>query len=105
MQEDDEMGVGGAVAEDAEAEYIRKICEHEILTGILTIFIIKVWVTFASKYDIYLLRNKSFSILGNNLLSIFAPVAVMVCSNPTKYKSVELQSAASLALSKFMLVR
>ena len=30
---DDEMGVGGAAAEDAEAEYIRKICEKEIVTG------------------------------------------------------------------------
>lgn len=70
---EDELGVGGAVAEDAEAEYIRKVCEHEIVTG-------------------------------QNLLSIFAPVAVLICSNPTKYKNVELQSAASLALSKFMLV-
>merc|ERR550534_2434090 len=30
---DDEMGVGGAVAEDAEAEYIRKLCEMEVVTG------------------------------------------------------------------------
>lgn len=28
------MGVGGAAAEDAEAEFIRKICEREIVTGI-----------------------------------------------------------------------
>lgn len=34
---DDEMGVGGAAAEDAEAEYIRKICEKEIVTGIIKI--------------------------------------------------------------------
>ena len=27
------MGVGGAAAEDAEAEFIRKICEKEIVTG------------------------------------------------------------------------
>lgn len=26
--------MGGAVAEDAEAEYIRKVCEHEIVTGV-----------------------------------------------------------------------
>ena len=31
---DDDMGVGGAAAEDAEAEYIRKVCEKEIVTGI-----------------------------------------------------------------------
>ena len=32
------MGVGGAAAEDAEAEYIRKICERDIVTGLLMIF-------------------------------------------------------------------
>ncbi|XP_022111340.1 condensin complex subunit 1-like isoform X2 [Acanthaster planci] len=30
---EDEMGLGGAAAEDAEAEYIRKICESELVTG------------------------------------------------------------------------
>jgi len=70
---DDEMGVGGAAAEDAEAEFIRKICEREIVTG-------------------------------DNLLSLFAPVAVMICSNPTTYKNAELRSSAALALSRFMMV-
>ncbi|XP_012566984.1 condensin complex subunit 1 isoform X1 [Hydra vulgaris] len=70
---DDELGVGGAVVEDAEAENIRKICERDIVTG-------------------------------SNLLSIFCPVAALICSNPSKYKHVELQSAAALALGKFMLV-
>ena len=27
------MGLTGATAEDAEAEYIKKICDHEIVTG------------------------------------------------------------------------
>ncbi|XP_066912331.1 condensin complex subunit 1-like [Clytia hemisphaerica] len=70
---DDEMGVGGAAAEDAEAEYIRKICEREIVTG-------------------------------DNLLSVFAPVAVMICKNPSAYKNAELRSSAALALSRFMMV-
>jgi condensin complex subunit 1 len=30
---EDELGLAGAAAEDAEAEYIRKICEQEIVTG------------------------------------------------------------------------
>ena len=30
---EDEMGLTGATAEDAEAEYIKKICDHEIVTG------------------------------------------------------------------------
>lgn len=30
---DDEMGLMGAVADDMEAEYIRSICETEILDG------------------------------------------------------------------------
>ena len=30
---EDEMGLGGAAVEDAEAEYIRKICESELVTG------------------------------------------------------------------------
>lgn len=44
-------------------------------------------------------------ILGQNLLSIFAPVAVMICSKPSLYKKPELRSSAALALAKFMLVR
>jgi len=32
-QEDDDMGVVGAVADDAEAEYIREVCEKEVVTG------------------------------------------------------------------------
>ena len=33
---EDEMGLGGATSEDAEAEYIRKICESELVTGEIT---------------------------------------------------------------------
>ena len=43
--------------------------------------------------------------VGQNLLSAFAPVAVMICSNPSKFKKAELQSSAASALTKFMLVR
>ena len=44
-------------------------------------------------------------ILGDNLLSVFAPVAVMICKNPSAYKNAELRSSAALALSRFMMVR
>ncbi len=27
------MGIGGAAAEDAEAEFIRNICEKDVVTG------------------------------------------------------------------------
>ena len=30
---DDDMGVGGAAAEDAEAEFIRNVCEKDVVTG------------------------------------------------------------------------
>ncbi|CAH1239876.1 NCAPD2 [Branchiostoma lanceolatum] len=33
MSMEDEMGLAGASADDAEAEYIRKICEKEVVTG------------------------------------------------------------------------
>ncbi|XP_046850199.1 condensin complex subunit 1-like isoform X2 [Xenia sp. Carnegie-2017] len=71
---EDEMGLTGATAEDAEAECIKKICDHEIVTG------------------------------GENLLSILGHVVIKICTNPVKYSDVQLQTAASLALSKFMLV-
>lgn len=70
---EDELGLAGAAAEDAEAEYIRKICEQEIVTG-------------------------------NNLLGILGPLLVTICQNQTKYNSPELRTAATMALSKFMMV-
>ena len=30
---EEELGLTGAAAEDAEAEYIRKMCEQEVVTG------------------------------------------------------------------------
>ena len=30
---EDELGLMGATADDVEGEYIRQICEHEIVTG------------------------------------------------------------------------
>ncbi|XP_060069329.1 condensin complex subunit 1-like [Ylistrum balloti] len=70
---EEELGLAGAAAEDAEAEYIRKVCERDIVTG-------------------------------KTLLGALAPVIVAVCTNQAKYSDPELQSAASLALSKFMMV-
>ncbi|XP_076036312.1 CAP-D2 condensin subunit [Oratosquilla oratoria] len=71
--EEEEMGLTGAVADDMEAEYIRSICEEEI-------------------------------VYNDNLLSIFSSLIIAVCSNPSKYKDPELQTAAALALSKYMMV-
>ena len=30
---EEELGLTGATADDVETEYVRKICEHEIVTG------------------------------------------------------------------------
>ncbi|XP_046630867.1 condensin complex subunit 1-like isoform X2 [Daphnia pulicaria] len=70
--EDDELV--GAVADDDEAEYVRKICESEIVTG------------------------------GHSLLSSMAPLVILVNSNPAKYPDPSLRAAASLCLAEFMLV-
>ncbi|CAL4065931.1 unnamed protein product, partial [Meganyctiphanes norvegica] len=70
---EEEMGLTGAVADDMEAEYIRNVCETEIITG-------------------------------DNLLSFIRPLIWSVCSNPSKYPDPGLQTAATLALSKFMMV-
>lgn len=70
--EEDELV--GAVADDDEAEYVRKICETEIVTG------------------------------GESLLSLLAPLVVHVNSNPAKYPDPSLRAAASLCLAEFMLV-
>jgi len=59
----------------------------------------------SSIFKLLLIDFLFFYITGNNLLSIFAPVAVMICSQPSKYKNTELRSSAALALSRFMLVR
>ena len=38
---EDELGLAGAAAEDADAEYIRKVCELEIVTGTSRLRIIR----------------------------------------------------------------
>lgn len=70
--DDDELV--GAVADDDEAEYVRKICETEIVTG------------------------------GSSFLSLLAPLVVAVNSNPVKYSDPSLRAAAGLCLAEFMLV-
>ena len=42
---------------------------------------------------------------GSNLLSSFTPLIVSICTNRNKYNHPDLQSSATLALTKFMLVR
>lgn len=75
--EDDDMGVMGAEADDAEVEFIRVVCEKELVT------------------------NES---MGSNLLYLLSPLILAVCKNPSKYKDPDLRASASLALSKYMLV-
>ncbi|GFO08346.1 hypothetical protein PoB_003485100 [Plakobranchus ocellatus] len=71
--EEDMALAGGASADDAEAEFVKKICETEILNG-------------------------------QGLLSDFCPLLIAVCSNSSKFPDPELQTAASMALARFMIV-
>ena len=69
----------GAEADDAEAEFIRSVCEKEVVSG--------------------------SGSPGANLLATFAPVIVEICSDPVnKYPNLSLQSAAAMALAKYMMV-
>lgn len=68
---EEDMGVGGASAEDAEADFMQDVCENELL-------------------------------LGDTLLSVYTPLVVAVCRAPARFQGVALQSAAVLALTKFM---
>ncbi|KAK7066921.1 Ncapd2p [Halocaridina rubra] len=70
---EDDMVLTGAVADDMEAEYIRSICETEIISG-------------------------------DNLLGRTRPLILSVCSNPGKYSDPYLRTAATLTLSKMMMV-
>ena len=44
-------------------------------------------------------------VCGSGLLASLLPLVVMVLSNPSSYPSLQLQSSAVLALSKYMLAR
>ncbi|XP_064081670.1 condensin complex subunit 1-like [Macrobrachium nipponense] len=70
---DDEMELTGAVADDLEAEYIRSICDSEIIKG-------------------------------ENLLDLIRPTILAICSNPGRYSNPDLRAAATLTLSKMMMV-
>ncbi|GFR65797.1 condensin complex subunit 1 [Elysia marginata] len=70
---EEDMALAGVAADDAEAEFVKKICEMEILNGV-------------------------------GLLSGFCPLLIAVCSNSSKFSDPELQTAASMALAKFMIV-
>ncbi|KAI7809455.1 condensin complex subunit 1 [Triplophysa rosa] len=70
---EEELGLVGASAEDTEAEFIRKICETELLAE-------------------------------GNMLSVFLPLVVKVCSSPGRYSHPQLTTAACLALSQYMMI-
>ena len=40
-----------------------------------------------------------------NLLALLQPIMLMVCNNPARFPDPKLQSAASLAMAKYMTVR
>ncbi|KAL5112034.1 hypothetical protein TcWFU_004807 [Taenia crassiceps] len=71
---EEEAALLGAVADDAEADYIRNVLNSEIVLE------------------------------PDHLLSRLLPLVVHVCSHPSKYVDPDLQASASLSLAKFMLV-
>ncbi|XP_059092288.1 condensin complex subunit 1-like isoform X2 [Tigriopus californicus] len=71
---EDNLEVMGAEADDAEIEYIRQVCEKEVVSG------------------------------PECLLSQFLPLVVHVASHPSEYSDPNLRASAGLALSKLMLV-
>ncbi|XP_018652424.1 putative condensin [Schistosoma mansoni] len=71
---DEESGLVGVAADDTEADYIRHICDHELL--------------------------KSPDLILNPLLNF----VTYVCSHPSRFTDETVQASASLALAKMMLV-
>ena len=71
---DDNLEVLGAEADDAEFEFIRNVCETEVVTA------------------------------SDTLIPVFLPLVQDICANAVKYPEPNLRSAASLALAKIMLV-
>ncbi|CAH8475139.1 unnamed protein product [Schistosoma turkestanicum] len=71
---DEESGLVGVAADDTEADYIRHICDHELL--------------------------KSPDVILPPLLNF----VTYVCSHPSRFTDETVQASASLALAKMMLV-
>ncbi|KAL5961881.1 Condensin complex subunit 1 [Taenia solium] len=71
---EEEAALLGAVADDAEADYIRNVLNSEVVLE------------------------------SDHLLSRLLPLVVHVCSHPSRYVDPDLQASASLSLAKFMLV-
>ncbi|THD21068.1 Condensin complex subunit 1 [Fasciola hepatica] len=71
---DEECGLVGVNADDAEADYVRHICDHELISE------------------------------PNHLFSPLLTIVTHVCSNPIRFTDESVQAAASLALAKMMLV-
>ena len=72
---EDEMGLTGAAADDAEAEVIRRVCDSHLVIG------------------------------DSAMLARLQPIVVYICTNPSQFTDSRLQAAAALALAKLMLVR
>lgn len=72
---EEEMGLSGATADDAEAEAIRRVCDGHLVSG------------------------------DRAMLSRVRPLLVYICTNPALFPDKGLQTAAALTLAKFMLVR
>ena len=72
---EEEEALLGGAVDDDEFDLIKKVCEEELLDG-------------------------SASLLGH-----YAPLVVTMCTDQGRYSCGVLQASATLALSKFMLIR
>ncbi|CAL8071133.1 unnamed protein product [Calicophoron daubneyi] len=71
---EEECGLVGASADDTEVDFIRHICDHEMITE------------------------------PNHYFTPLLSLVTYVCSNPTRFSNDIVQASASLALAKMMLV-
>jgi condensin complex subunit 1 len=96
---EEELGlVGGATADDTEAELIRNICEMELLDG-------KKNCCVTTPLEIAYPQPRVVLPIGKQVLAAFVPLLLKVCNNPGLYSNPDLSAAASLALGKFCMIR
>nr|XP_020013842.1 condensin complex subunit 1 isoform X4 [Castor canadensis] len=95
---EEELGlVGGATADDTEAELIRNICEMELLDG-------KKNCCVTTPLEIAYPQPRVVLPIGKQVLAAFVPLLLKVCNNPGLYSNPDLSAAASLALGKFCMI-
>ncbi|VEL38000.1 unnamed protein product [Protopolystoma xenopodis] len=119
-QADDELGLMGATADDAEADFVRRICENELVPlpmvsseeggdpqNISSPTTANKGIDPPGHDNPHLASSPPQAIRQRRdlpLLSRIFPLVVHICSHPNRFPYPEVQAASSLALVKMMLV-